>query len=98
MDIEQVVEAIEGVLASRMEEVYGNIEALRQEVAEAVIGIRDTAQVLHDNDIAIMARFAETQGSVPAEFTRAAAGAWERFVRQEAEQLGWRVIVPKGGE
>lgn len=94
-EIAQVAEVIDIAIAQRMEQVYGVIEELRQQVSDAVESVNATAQVLHDNDTALMAKMMADQGNVPAEFTVFAAEAWQRFVVAEAKELGLRIVVPK---
>lgn len=93
-----VQQTVDRIIAQRMEEVYGNIETMRQEVRDAVEQIRDTAQVLHDNDVTVMAELARVRGDGGREYVEQVAESWRRFVVHEAEQLGFRVMVPKGGQ
>lgn len=95
-EITQIADAVEEIVGRRMEEVYATIEELRQGVADAVVSVNATAQVLHDNDTAIMARLMQDEGSAPAEFIETAAEGWRRFVVGEAKRLGVKIMVAKG--
>lgn len=94
-EMRAVVAAVEEVMARRLEEVYGTIEGLRQDVADAVQQVRDTAQVLVDNDTALMGQVMARDGDEVAGFVARVGDSWARFIRAEAEVLGWRVVVPK---
>lgn len=102
-EFQQVVDALDVAIGRRMEEVYATIEELRGEVARLQTSTADaveqfvaTAQVLHDNDTAIMGEMSRVKGEEPTQFTEQVAGAWRRFVMAEAKELGLRVVVPKG--
>lgn len=94
-EIAQVADAVEEIVGRRMEEVYAVVEDLRQQVADAVQSVNATAQVLHDNDTALMARLMKDEGSAPAEFIETAAEGWRRFVEGEAKRLGVKIMVAK---
>lgn len=93
--LKDISPALKEVIGERMEEVYAVIEDLRQDVATAVEQVRDTAQVLHDNDVALMARLQQAEGDPVAGFAARVNESWERFIRGECEQMGWRIVVPK---
>ncbi len=96
---EQIVDAlvpvIEAAIARRAEDIYGAIEQLRGE-------FQATINVMDGNDAAIIAAVQEMRGVLTgdgyqvSEVLSKAGASWERFVRAEAEQLGLKVIVPKG--
>lgn len=94
-EMQAVVAAVEEVMARRLEEVFGTIEGLRQDVADAISQVQATAQVLVDNDSAIMGQMMVARADEVAGLVGAVSDAWQRFVRAEAEVLGWRVVVPK---
>lgn len=94
-EMQAVIEAVNEVMGRRMEEVYGEIEALKQAVQDAVQGITATAQVLHDNDTALMAKLMQNEGSVAGEVVERAADAWRDFVVAEGKKLGLRLVVAK---
>ena len=87
-----IVPVIEKMIAERSEAIYAVVEDLRQQMI-ATVGVLD------GNDAALVAEIQRLRGSggeQTAEVLTKAAEAWERFVRAEAEQLGLKVITPKG--
>lgn len=94
-DLAQVADAVDRVIGQRMEQVYGTIEELRQEVADAVTAFNQTANVLNENDIAVMAQMAKAEGDEVAGFMERANDSWRRFIIGEAKQLGIKIMVDK---
>ncbi len=89
--VDRLTPVIEAAIARRMEEVYAVLEDLRSQM-------QSTVQVLDGNDQALVAEIQRLRGSggeQVAEVLANAAGAWERWVRAEAANLGLKVIVPK---
>lgn len=92
------VQVIANLIGERMEQVYGEIEVLKGAVREAVEMLQQTAQVLHDNDVAIMGQLSIARGDQVAKFVGGVSDSWERFIKVEAEALGLKIMVPKGEE
>lgn len=92
--VEVIAPIVEQAIASRVTEIYEVIEDLRQ-------GFQATVGVLDGNDQAIIAALQEVKAKVTgegyqvAEVLKKSAESWDRFVRGEAEKLGWKVVVPK---
>lgn len=87
MTPEQIVEAVAPIVERAVDQLRAEMQA--------------TVEVLAGNDDALVAEIQRLRGSggeQVAEVLTKAGEAWERFVRAEAEKLGLKVIVPKGGE
>lgn len=92
--VEVLVPVIERTMVRRLEDVYGTIEQLRGE-------FQQTINIMDGNDRAIIAEIQRLRGSggeQVAEVLTRAAESWDRFVRAEAENLGLKVLTPKGVE
>lgn len=96
-EMQAVVDAVDAVMGRRMEEVYGELELVKQQVGEALEQFRATAEVLHSNDLAVMAQLARVEGDGAREVVEIANDRWRRFVMGECERMGLKVVVPKGG-
>jgi hypothetical protein len=83
-DITQVIEAVDTILARRMEEVYGVLEDLREQVHGSIT-------MLNGNDQALVSEILSLKGGLAAEWNQSSEEAWRRFVEVQARELG---IIP----
>lgn len=94
-EVQAVADVVEIAIGRRMEEVYGELEAVKEQVREAIEHVRATAEVLHDNDTALMAHLQAGSGGEAAGLVIQVSESWERFLKSEMARLGWKVQVPK---
>jgi hypothetical protein len=80
-EVQTIVEVIDTAIRTRMEEVYGELEALKQQVRDATHAIGET---LLTNDETMV-----------TQMTALADGSWRRFIETEARALGLRIVKEK---
>lgn len=84
-DIELIADTayqvVQRVIGERMEQVYGVLEEIREQM-QATVG------VLNGNDEALLAEIRKVQHATPAEVLTQAGESWERFITNEAKVLG----------
>lgn len=92
-DVATIIEVVEEIMGRRLEAVFGAIEQLREE-------IQQTVTTLNGNDLAVIGALQHMKladgGQVAAVLERAGE-SWQRFLVNEAKEIGLKVIAPKGG-
>lgn len=78
-DIATIAEVIDTAVRARMEEVFGELEALKEQV-------RDAVQRMAGADI---------DSVLVTEVTARADESWRRFIETEAKHLGLVIVRPK---